>query len=166
MRIGLPTAGVEQQGSREVVFEERRVEDLNFAYPRRSFERVRAISEANEAAYRALWSPWVQAAVTPWSVAIAETLHPMRVSRTMFAEAYSPWMRGIRILAALAQEHTVLPSENPFKAAEAAWIGDVTGMIVAGRRIRDAWAERLFETMFGGGASSPAPAKEHSDQAA
>ncbi|NBJ13061.1 DUF3141 domain-containing protein [Microvirga sp. SYSU G3D207] len=164
MRIGLPATNAEQQGTREVTFEERRVEDLDFGYPRRSFEHVREISEANEAAYRMLWSSWIQAAVTPWSAAMAEVLHPMRVSRTMFSEDFSPWMRGVRMLAAMEQDHTALPSENPFKAAEAAWFYDVTRMIEAGRRIRDAWAERLFATAFGGGLSSPPPARRHSDQ--
>ncbi|MBJ6126865.1 DUF3141 domain-containing protein [Microvirga sp. BT325] len=164
MRIRSSTAGTEQQVPREVTFEERRVEDLDFEYPRRSFERVREISEVNEAAYRTFVSPWIEAAVTPWSAAMAEALHPMRVSRTMFSEAFSPWMRGVHMLAAMGQEHAALPPENPFKAAEAAWIGDVTRMIEASRRIRDAWAERLFETGFGGGPSSPAPTSRHSDQ--
>ncbi|MDG2571055.1 DUF3141 domain-containing protein, partial [Vibrio parahaemolyticus] len=132
--------------------------------PRSSFERVRGISEANEAAYRTFVSPWVQAAVTPWSAAMAEALHPMRVSRTMFAGAFNPWMRGVRTLAAMEQDHAVLPPDNPFKAAEAAWFGDVTRVIEAGRRIRDAWAERLFETAFGGGSSLPVPTSKRPDR--
>lgn len=166
MRIGEPAPGAEQQGSREVTFEERRVEDLDFEYPRASFERVRELSEANEALYRIFVSPWIQATVTPWSAAMAEALHPMRVSRTLFAEAFSPWMRGVRMLTAMEHDHTALPPENLFKAAETAWFDDVTGMIEAGRRIRDAWAERLFETAFGGGPSSPAPADRPPDQSA
>ncbi|MFC4172415.1 DUF3141 domain-containing protein [Microvirga sp. GCM10011540] len=164
MRIGSPTAGTEQQGSGEVTIEERRVEDLSFGYPRRSFERVRETSEANEAAYRSFVSPWIRAAVTPWSAAMAEALHPMRVSRMMFSETVSPWMQGMRMLAAMQQEHTVLPPENPFKAAETAWFGDVTRMVEAGRRIRDAWAERLFETAFGGEVLCPAPENRHLDR--
>ncbi|WP_315986557.1 DUF3141 domain-containing protein [Microvirga sp. Mcv34] len=164
MRIGVPTDGTE--GSLEVTFEEQRVEDLRFDYPRSSFERVRAMSEADEAAYRTFVSPWIQAAVTPWSAAMVEALHPMRVSRTIFAEAFNPWMRGVRTLAAMEQDHAALPPDNPFKAAEAAWFGDVTRVIEASRRIRDAWAERLFETMFAGGLSSPAPAGKRSDRGA
>lgn len=155
MMIGKPATDA---GTAEVTFEERRVEDLRFDYPRSSFERVRAISEANEAAYRTFVSPWIQAAVTPWSAAMAEALHPMRVSRTMFAESFNPWMRGVRMLSAMEQDRMPLPPDNPFKAAETAWFGDVTRMIETGRRVRDAWAERLFEAAFGGGSASPAPA--------
>jgi hypothetical protein len=161
MKIGMPAAGAEQQDTREVTFEERRVEDLVFEYPRNSFERVREISGANEAAYRTFVSPWIQAAVTPWSAAMAEALHPMRVSRTIFAEAFSPWMPGIRMLAAMDREHIALAPDNPFKAAEAAWFSDVTRATEVGRRLRDAWAERLFEIAFGGGHSSREPAGKH-----
>ena len=166
MRIGVPTEGAEQQGSLEVTFEEQRVEDLSFGYPRRSFERVREISETNEAVYRNFVSPWIRTTVTPWCAAMAESLHPMRVSRMMFAEAFNPWMQGMRMLAAMEQDHTALSPENPFKAAEAAWFGDVTRAVEAGRRIRDAWAERLFEKAFGGAAPCPAPENRHQDQGA
>jgi hypothetical protein len=74
----------------------------------------------------------------------------------------SPWMPGIRMLAAMDREHIALAPDNPFKAAEVAWFGDVTRAIEVGRRIRDAWAERLFEIAFGGGHSSRAPAGKHS----
>jgi hypothetical protein len=163
MRIAGPET---EAGSAEVTFEERRVEDLRFDYPRASFERVREISEANESAYRTFVSPWVQATVTPWSAAAFEALHPMRVSRMMFSEVFNPWIWAVRTLATMEQDHTPLRPDNPFKVAEAAWLGDVTRMIEAGRKIRDAWAERLFEAGFGRGPSSLAPANRPPDQRA
>lgn len=155
-------------GPAEVTFEERRVEDLDFEYPRRSFERVRDISEANETAYRTFVSPWVQAFATPWSAAALEWMHPMRVSRTMFSATVSPWMKAIETLAApVGERHAPLLERNPFKAAEAAWIADITRMIEASRRIRDVWEEQAFEMLYGdGGPSSPAPTARHLDRGA
>ncbi|PSC02403.1 hypothetical protein SLNSH_24280, partial [Alsobacter soli] len=39
--------------------------------------------------------------------------------------------------------------DNPFRAAEHAWFSGVGAMIEAGRRVRDAWAERLFDAAYG-----------------
>ena len=96
MRIGDARRAPIRQDCPEVTFEERRVEDLRFEYPRGSFERVRAISEANEAAYRTFVSPWVQALATPWSAAALEWMHPMRVSRYMFSASRQSLDEGAR----------------------------------------------------------------------
>lgn len=146
MKIG-PDSG----GTREVAFEERRVEDIRFPYPRASFERVRELSEANEEFYRAVVSPFVQSLVTPWSATIMEWLNPMRVSRYMFADAFSPWMKAVeRLAGAVAERRAAVAPDDRFRAAEKAWFDDVAHAIGAGRRVRDAWAERVFEAVFGG----------------
>ena len=54
MRIG-PV--VSSDDLREVIFEERVIEELQFHYPRRSFERVSDISKIAEWVYASLWSP-------------------------------------------------------------------------------------------------------------
>jgi hypothetical protein len=50
-----------------VTFEERKVEDIRFDYPRAAFQKVRQVSELNEHLYRSFVSPWVRAAANPLS---------------------------------------------------------------------------------------------------
>ena len=52
---------------------------------------------------------------------------------------------------ASASTQAPLPPEHPLMAAERAWFANVADAIEAGRKIRDAMAERVFETAFGGG---------------
>ncbi|MFG1245154.1 DUF3141 domain-containing protein, partial [Xanthobacter sp. V7C-4] len=73
--------------------------DIRFARQDPAFERVRDLSERNEAFYRTFVSPWVRALTTPWSAAMLETLHPMRTSRYLLSEGFMPWMRDVRWLA-------------------------------------------------------------------
>ncbi|WP_460451991.1 DUF3141 domain-containing protein [Alsobacter sp. SYSU BS001988] len=133
-----------------VTFEERRVEDVAQSYPRASFERVRDLSEAAEAFYATFVSPWIRAAATPFSARLMEDLHPMRTSRLAFAEEYNPWMRLVRRWAEAVPPSGDLPEDNPFRAAEHAWLAGVGAAIDAGGRIRDAWAERIFDAAYGG----------------
>lgn len=86
-----------------VVFEERRVEDVRFEYPRRALEKVREVSEFNEALYRALVSPWIQATTTPWSAAFLKWVNSMHVSRYVFSDQINQWMAGVGPLAAVAR---------------------------------------------------------------
>ena len=62
----------------EVRFEERRVEDLKFDYPREAFEKVAAVSQWNEWAYRTWVSPWIKWSANPASAFIQKWAHPMR----------------------------------------------------------------------------------------
>jgi hypothetical protein len=143
MKIGPGEAG-------EVTFEERRVEDLAFAYPREAFERVRDLSEANELIYTSPISPWVQTLANPWTASALAWLHPMRLSRYIFGESFSPWMRGVAALSASVAAHRQpLASDHPFIAAERFWFSQVTDVITAGRRLRDAWMERSFDLVYG-----------------
>ena len=111
MTIGPGEAG-------EVTFEERRVEDLPFAHPREAFERVRDLSEANERIYTSLISPWVQTLANPWTASALAWLHPMRLSRYIFGESFSPWMRGVEavsasVAAAVSRLPRIIPSSRP-----------------------------------------------------
>ena len=103
-----------------VKFEERRVEDLAFEYPRQAFERVRRLSDANEAFYRTFVAPWVQAATTPWSAAVLKWLHPMRTSRYLWSERFLPWMGAFAVLAdAVSKSRHALAEDHPLLAQDA-----------------------------------------------
>jgi pimeloyl-ACP methyl ester carboxylesterase len=133
-----------------VAFEERRVEDLIFDYPRKEFERVRQVSDINEALYRTFVSPWVQAAATPWSAAIMKWLHPMRTSRYLMSERFSPWMYPVAAMAELVRKNRVtVPEDSSLRAAEKTLSGEVTKAIGTMREARDKMEEVGFRRLYG-----------------
>lgn len=132
-----------------VRFEPRRVEDLRFDYPRKAFERVRAVSELNESLYRTFVSPWAQMLATPWAAEMLKWLHPMRTSRYLFSEAFNPWMRGIAALAgAIAKNRTPLPADHPLLESERRFIGQVSETLESARKGRDDVYERAFNLLY------------------
>jgi len=157
MKIFNPTGDPDcRKPQYSVAFEERRVEDLVFDYPREAFERVQQISESNEALYRTFVSPWVQAASTPWSAALMKWLHPMRTSRYLLSEKFSPWMHLVAAMAEQVRENRTTASEDsPLHAAERDFSSHVTKTIEAAREERDKMEEAAFQLLYG----SPASAK-------
>ncbi|HDR9037949.1 TPA: DUF3141 domain-containing protein [Burkholderia contaminans] len=160
MKIDNPTGNPDcRQPQYAVRFEERQVQDLDFGTPHEAFEHVRQLSELNESAYRTFISPLVRTFANPWSAAMLEWMHPMRTSRYMFSEMFSPWMNGIAQLARLLEKRrTPLPAGNPFLAQERALIQQVSETIVTARGQRDAAEEQAFSLLFGS-LATPARAK-------
>ncbi len=133
-----------------VRFEPRRVEDIRFDYPRKPFERVRALSEANTGLYRTFVSPWVRAFATPWNAQILKWSHPMRASRYLFSERFNPWMAGIATLAQIARrQRNPAAADNPFVAAERDASRQFSAALERFRVARDAAQEALFRRIFG-----------------
>lgn len=132
-----------------VAFQERRVEDLTFDYPRQAFERVRQVSDFNETLYRTFVSPWVQAAVTPWSAAMFKWLHPMRTSRYLLSEKFAP---GMHVIAALADQvrksRQSVPDDNPLRMAERTLGLQIGKAIEALRKSRDNAQEERFRRLY------------------
>lgn len=132
-----------------VRFEPRRVEDLRRNYPREAFERVRRMSELNETLYRTVASPWVRAITTPWTAETLKWLHPMRTSRYLLSEAFYPWMRGVAMLAgAVAKNRHPLATDHPLIERERKATADITEILGAVRKVRDALYERTFSMLF------------------
>lgn len=133
----------------QVVFEERAVEHIRFDYPRETFETVRQISEFNESLYRGFVSPWVQAFATPWTAMALKWLHPMRTSRYLFSERFSPWMRAVEALAPAVREHRQrVAADNPRLLAEQGVSRVVSDGLDAYRRWRDQTQETVFAALF------------------
>ena len=151
MKISNPTGDPDcRKPQYSVAFEERRVEDLTFDYPREAFERVRRISEYNELLYRTFVSPWVQAVSTPWSAAMLKWLHPMRTSRYILSEKFSPWMNLISAMAEQVRKNRVtVPEDNPGRIAEKAFIDHVTKATESAREQRDRTEEEAFQLLYG-----------------
>src|SRR5574338_869055 len=139
MKIDNPTGDPDcRKPQYRVRFEPREVSDIHFGYPRRAFERVEAVSNANETFYRTVVSPWVRALSTPWSASLLKLMHPMRTSRLMFSEKFNPWMAAVAAVAASVRtQRKPLDAEDPAAATEHAWIEDMTQTLAAAREQRD-----------------------------
>lgn len=155
MKIEGPTGQSDPRERQQAVrFEPRQVEDLRFDYPRAEFERVREASELAEGLYRQFLSPWVQALANPWLAEMGRWLHPMRTSRYLFTGSFSPWMRGIAVLAdAVRQNRQCLPQDDPMLARERALLAQITEAIEDSRVRRDAVLEQVFRTNYSGAES-------------
>ncbi|MGN2390192.1 DUF3141 domain-containing protein [Pelomicrobium sp. G1] len=133
-----------------VRFEARDIEDIRFDYPRRAFERVREVSELNERLYSAFLSPWVQAAANPLSALWLKWMHPMRTSRYLFSEKFSPWMAGVAALEPLVRQQRQPPGENnPYGMIERAASAQISATLDLYRAIRDQAVELAFGRIYG-----------------
>ncbi len=150
MKIDNPSGDLDcHKPQYSVRFEERNVEDLKFPQQTEAFERVRAVSEANEAFYRNFISPWVQVATNPWSAELMKWIHPMRTSRYLFSETFNPWMRGVAILAeAVVENRTPLPDDHSLIQNERDIIAQTFEAIERAREIRDRAYEQAFELLY------------------
>ena len=151
MKIDPLTGDRAQTKPRHAVrFEERRVEDLDFPQQRAMFERVRRVSEANEAFYRTFIGPWVRVATTPWLADALKWLHPMRVSRYAFADAFNPWMRGVAAAAdVVSQNRMALARDHPQIKKERELIARASDAVKTVREARDGACERTFNMLYG-----------------
>ena len=133
-----------------VRFEERQVSDIKVNTSHQAFERVRQVSEANEQLYRTFVSPLVRSFANPWTAALLEWLHPMRTSRYLFSETFSPWMRGVAELAQIIeQRRKALSSDDPFIMREQSASEHVFKAIERIRERRDATEEQIFAFLYG-----------------
>jgi pimeloyl-ACP methyl ester carboxylesterase len=150
MKISNPTNDPDcRKPQYSVSFEARRVEDLAFDNPRKAFERVRQLSQANETLYSNFVSPWVQAMTTPWSAEVLRWLHPMRTSRYMLSEKFCPWMHGIARLAdEVRLKRMPVSSDNLMRSAERTLSQQPEAAIEMVRRTRDSAEEQGFRNLY------------------
>ncbi|MCI0429679.1 MAG: DUF3141 domain-containing protein [Rhodospirillales bacterium] len=151
MKIDNPTGDPDCHKPHYTVrFEERQVESLRLPNQDEAFERVREVSEQNEAFYRTFVSPWVQAAANPWSAELMRWMHPMRTTRHLLSEAFNPWMRGVAILAeAISKNRSPLPKDHPLVENERDLVGHVSRTIENARKVRDSSYEQIFSMLYG-----------------
>ncbi len=151
MKIINPTGNPDCRKPQYTVrFEEREVEQIRYAHPERSFEKVQAVSEWNEVVYQNTLRPWVTALSTPMSAEVLKWLHPMRFGALMFSEKFNPLMLPLKLLAPfLAGERTPANEGNPFVAMEAHASTLISKSLDNYRVARDDASERLFAMLYG-----------------
>ena len=111
---------------------------------------MRQVSEFNESLYRAFVSPWVKAAANPMLAEALYWSHPMRASKYVFSEKVSPWTAAFAGLAkAVSENRHALGDDDALIARERRLIEEVSALWEAGRRVRDAAAERAFTHIYG-----------------
>ena len=151
MRVTFDDArpGREQQAP-GVAFEPRQVEDLPRSPDAAAFEAVRAQSELLDGWYQltlgqaARWTGKM-----PGMSELAKVTHPMRVNRSAWAHAFNPLAPFIDSAAAMASEfRTPVPADNPWTAAETAWLDAAANSFEGWRRVRDAACEELFAGLY------------------
>lgn len=151
MKISNPTGDPDSRKPQYTVrLEERQVEQIYFAYPEKSFEKVQATSEWNELLYKNMVSPWITAWANPLSAEMLKWLHPMRMRNVMFSEKLNAWMLPVKMFAPLIAK-TRLPADerNPFAVREAQASTAISRMLDSYRKIRDDTSEQLFSLLYG-----------------
>lgn len=140
-----------------VRFERRTLEDLPKSPSSDAFERVRQASEANTEFYAAFFSPLVRSFANPWSATLLEWLHPMRMSRYLFATSFTPWMRQVADMAAtIEKSRTPLSPDCLFMAWERQAIEQTAETIKDARTLRDSLEEAAFTRLYGAPAAPSA----------
>ena len=133
-----------------VRFQRRHVEELRAPTDRAAFERVRLLSEASDAMYGAVFSPWVRALSNPWITEALKWTHPMRTSRYLFSEQFNPWMRGLASIAeSVSENRKPLPEGHPILLQERRLLSEVSDALGHARKARDAIYARGFAMIFG-----------------
>ncbi|MHB1198934.1 MAG: DUF3141 domain-containing protein [Polaromonas sp.] len=150
MKIGKPAGGDAPAKPLKVWFEERSVEDLEFNYPRKAFEKVAALSGWNELAYRTWVSPWIKSSANPVSAFMQKWGHPMRLQRYLFSPQITPAMAWVAFAAAWAKANRqAAPEDNPWRLREEAVGQSIAGALERWRVQRDAAQEHLFTLLYG-----------------
>jgi hypothetical protein len=151
MKISNPTGDPDCRKPQYTVwFEERKVEQIHYAYPEKSFEKVQAVSEWNELLYKNTISPWITAFANPLSAEVLKWLHPMRIGNAMFSEKLNPWMLPVKMLAPLvANERLQADEPNRFAAMETEASTAISKTLDSYRKIRDGLSEQIFSMLYG-----------------
>lgn len=151
MKIDNPTGNADcRKDQYKVHFEERQVEQIEYAYPAASFEKVQALSEWNEQLYSNTLAPWIRLFSSPASAAMFKALHPMRTSRMAFSDRLNPWMFPVSAWAGFVNGARLDAGEdNPFVAIEQSVSAAISSALEGYRRMRDAASETSFKAIYG-----------------
>ena len=135
-------------------FEARSLDDIralgrNSPEDDRAFAAVARLSELNLSTYRTFLQPLVRALANQPAADVAQTLNPLRLSYTIFADS-NPWMKGVKKLADnVAAARKPAAADNPFLKLQTQVSDQITAALDAYRAARDQWAEQMFFGFYG-----------------
>ncbi|MBO9717088.1 MAG: DUF3141 domain-containing protein [Pseudoxanthomonas sp.] len=150
------TTGGDGKPAYEVMFHERRLEDLVHRFNRferadeRPFETVAQVSEFNQRAYELFARPLVQSLASEHTAHLAREFHPLRAQRWIFSDR-NPWLGWLGYAAEVVkQQRRVVPPDAPMRRSEALYAEMVSASLDYYRGIRDASSEAAFFAIYGG----------------
>ena len=113
------------------------------------FSTISKVSELNATLYKSLVRPWVQLMATRRMADAMTKMHPLRMQRQMFSDAF-PFASAIREQAAKARANRVTVSdEHPLRKMEKKLDAQITESLNKYRDDRDASAVKLARTLYG-----------------
>ncbi len=141
----------------DVRFVERDISDLmalnedktEMAEEDADFARVAAVSEINDRLYNTFVGPWVRTFATESSAAFLKQIHPLRVSKYVFADTVNPFMTVFAALAP-AVKHNRRPAsaDNYFSALEKFASDNIAALCGVYQDVRDHAEEALFFALY------------------
>ena len=115
----------------------------------RRFAAAARLSEINLAFYKSTLQPWVKALTTPYTAALMEALHPMRLSYESWTSAH-PWAATIHQWAEnIAQQRQTVDEDNPFLEAQENFSQAMERVLNNYRDRRDSIYQIWFDTVYG-----------------
>jgi len=107
------------------------------------------MSELTHSIYRTFWQPAIRAMAAQPAADVARTLHPLRLSYTLFADS-NPLMKGMEKLAGEvnAARRPAAP-DNPFLQLQKQVSDQIVTALDAYRDTRDRMVEETFFAVFG-----------------
>lgn len=150
MKIDNPTGDPDcHKPTFSVQFEPREVSDIAVLHPTEALENVAQVSRIGEAAYDMFLGPWLRAASSPATAAVAKALHPMRWSRLMFSERYNPWMLPVKAAAdSIRKSRAPLSEDDPAIAAEREMLAQIGAGLGRARQARDQMIANVFTAIY------------------
>jgi hypothetical protein len=135
-------------------FEARSLDDIralgrNSPEDDRAFAAVARLSELNLSIYRSFMQPLVRTLANQSAADLAQSLNPLRLSYTIFADR-NPWMKGVqKLAAAIAADRRPAAADCPFLVLQAQISEQITAALDAYRVARDQLAEQMFFAFYG-----------------
>src|SRR5215216_1791720 len=121
----------------------------NDAEDERRFATAARVSEMNLALYRTFAQPMVRAMMSAPGAEWMRRLHPFRVQYEMFSDK-NPWMASVKTMAEGAREDgKPVSADNPFLALQETMSQQIVAGLDAWRDLNDAFAERMFLSIYG-----------------
>ncbi|MFL4977754.1 MAG: DUF3141 domain-containing protein [Xanthobacteraceae bacterium] len=121
----------------------------NDAEDERRFATAARVSEINLALYRTFAQPVVRAMMSAPGAEWMRRLHPLRLQYEMFSDK-DPFMASVRTMAERAREdRKPVSADNPFLALQETMSQQIVAGLDAWRDLNEAFAERMFLSIYG-----------------
>jgi hypothetical protein len=137
-----------------VTFEPRTLDDIralgrNSAEDDRAFQAVERFSEASYNIYRTFFQAGIRALANPQSAALARSLHPLRLSYSLFTSRNPLMQMAAELAKGVRQDRKPVSQSNPFWQMQEAISAQIEGGLKAIGEARDAAVEQVFYVVFG-----------------